>query len=136
MKSLLILTAVGALALGSQEAMSKPEPLQVFQIEELLEKHADSERSYTGFLRVPALHAGIYTLAAGARDGQSPHGEDEVYYVLKGAGKIRSGDRELPVRKGSIVYVKAKEEHRFTEITEDLELLVLFSTGPTDAPKK
>ena len=44
-------------------------------------------------------------------------------------------DRVLDVRKGSIIYVKAGEDHRFTEITEDLELLVLFSTGPTDAKK-
>ena len=60
--------------------------VQAFQIETLLEAQAASERTYTQFLRVPALHAGIYTLPAQGQDTQNPHREDEVYYVLKGEG--------------------------------------------------
>ncbi len=139
MKALLATTAWGILVLGLHQDQDPPmpqPPVQVFQIDSLLEKHKESERSYTRFLQVPALHAGIYTLPAKGRDGQSPHGEDEVYYVLKGEAKLSAGDAEHAIRKGSVIYIKAGQEHRFTEITEDLQLLVLFSTGPTDPPGK
>ena len=141
MKAMFPLIALGALALGFHQKqdppMSDPTPaVQVFQMETLLEKHRAGESSYTSFLRVPALHAGIYTLRARAVDSQAPHGEDEIYYVLKGRAKLRSKTPDRDVRPGSVIYVKAGEEHRFTEITEDLELLVLFSTGPTDPPKQ
>ena len=137
MKALLATTAWGLLALGLHQDQDPPmpqPPVQVFQIESLLEKHKENERSYTRFLQVPALNAGIYTLPAKARDGQSPHGQDEVYYVLKGKATMSGGEVEHAVRKGSVIYVKAGQEHRFTDITEDLEILVLFSTGPTDPP--
>ena len=65
--------------------------MQAFQIETLLEAQAASERTYTQFLRVPALHAGIYTLPAQGQDTQNPHREDEVYYVFKGTAKLRAG---------------------------------------------
>ena len=141
MKAMLPLIALGALTLGFHQEqdppMSDPTPaVQVFQMESLLETHRAGESSYTSFLRVPALHAGIYTLPARAVDSQSPHGEDEIYYVLKGRAKLHSNTPERNLRPGSVIYVKAGEEHRFTEITEDLELLVLFSTGPTDPPKQ
>ena len=139
MKALLATTAWGILALGLHQEQDSPPPqppVQVFHIESLLDEHRESDRSYTRFLQVTALNAGIYTLPARSRDGQSPHGQDEVYYVLKGEAKMRSGDAEHAVRKGSVIYVKAGQEHRFTDITEDLELLVLFSSAPTDPPGK
>ena len=39
-------------------------------------------RLYEEFLRVPDLSAGLYVLEAGAADPQSPHTEDELYYVI------------------------------------------------------
>ena len=138
MKTTLLLLVLCGLSPGTREPQD-PTPeaptVQAFQIETLLEAQAASERTYTQFLRVPALHAGIYTLPAQGQDTQNPHREDEVYYVFKGAAKLRAGGEDHPVKAGSILYVKANEEHRFVDISEDLEILVLFSTAPTD-PRK
>ena len=110
--------------------------MEAFEMADLLEQRERSGERYLEFLTVPTMSTGIYALPEGAVDTQQPHTEDEVYYVLKGEGKLRAGDAEHAVRKGSVIYVKAGQEHRFTEITEDLQLLVLFSTGPTDPPGK
>ena len=64
---------------------------QSFQLEELIEKQRSSSRPYLEFLRVPTLSCGIYSLPAGSRDLQSPHDEDEVYYVVTGRGRVRIG---------------------------------------------
>lgn len=91
---------------------------------------ADAERPgerYSEFLRVPALSCGIYRLRKGETDEQSPHGEDEVYYVLRGRARIRVGSEEREVRAGSVVYLPARVDHRFHDIVEDLALLVFFA---------
>jgi mannose-6-phosphate isomerase-like protein (cupin superfamily) len=82
---------------------------------------------YREILRVPALSAGVYRLAAGAADPQSPHGEDEVYYVLAGSARLRVGDEDHEAVAGRLLYVSAGVEHRFHDITDDLELLVVFA---------
>ena len=97
MKTTLLFLALGGLYLGShdpQDPTPEAPTVQVFQTETLLEEHAASERAYTQFLRVPALHAGIYTLPAETEDSQNPHREDEVYYVFKGAAKLRAGGED------------------------------------------
>lgn len=82
---------------------------------------------YFEFLRVPAMSAGVYRLPRGGKDTQSPHGEDEAYYVLRGRARIRVGAEDGEVRNGSVVYVPARINHRFYDIEEDLALLVVFA---------
>ena len=101
----------------------------LYEIDKLLAERERSGRLYHGFLRVPALHAGVYVLPAGGTDPQSPHDEDEVYYVLRGRAGFRVDGEELSVKPGDVIYVKAGAEHRFHSIEEELELLVFFSTA-------
>jgi mannose-6-phosphate isomerase-like protein (cupin superfamily) len=90
------------------------------------EMRRDGER-WREVLRASDLSLGVYRLARGATDTQAPHTEDEVYYVLSGRGVLRVDDREHPVGPGSVAYVPARAEHRFHDITEDMELLVVFA---------
>lgn len=83
--------------------------------------------SYHEILRVPSLSAGIYRLAAGAHDPQSPHTEDEIYYVLSGSARFVLGDTVQDIAAGDFIYVPAGEPHRFTDIQEALDLLVVFA---------
>lgn len=83
--------------------------------------------SYHEFLRVPAMSAGIYALSAGQPDLQEPHSEDEVYVVLTGAASFTGGPETVLVGPGSIIFVPANEGHRFHDITEDLEVVVVFA---------
>lgn len=101
----------------------------LFELEEQIELLGASGRPYREFLRVPALSCGVYTLAPGARDLQSPHDEDEVYFVVRGRGRVRVADEERPVGPGSILYVRATSDHSFFEIEEEITLLVFFGSG-------
>ena len=78
------------------------------------------------FLTREKLRAGVYRLAVGAEDGQSPHEEDEVYYVVSGKGSFTSGEKHMEVQAGDVIFVPAMEVHRFYDIRKDLELLVFF----------
>lgn len=69
----------------------------------------------------------MYALPNGGADPQSPHGEDEVYFVLEGRAQIRVGVDDRPVERGDVIYVPAHVEHRFHDIVEDLKVLVLFA---------
>jgi quercetin dioxygenase-like cupin family protein len=83
--------------------------------------------SWTEHLSVTDLSAGTYSIPAGGTDGQEPHTEDEIYVVTAGRAVLRAGGDSAPVGPGSVIYVAAGEEHRFTDITEDLAAFVLFA---------
>jgi mannose-6-phosphate isomerase-like protein (cupin superfamily) len=106
--------------------------MQAFEFSSLEEQQAQSGNLYLEFLRVPALSVGVYTLQAGQTDPQSPHNEDEVYYIAEGTGMIRVGDEDRAVESGSIVYVAAQVPHHFHSITADLKILVFFAPAETD----
>ena len=101
--------------------------MDAFELSALETQRAEGTRPYLEFLRVPALSVGLYTLGAGAVDGQSPHTEDEVYVVMTGRARITVGDEVRDVGPGSVVYVAATVPHRFHDITERLEILVVFA---------
>ncbi len=102
---------------------------EAFKLENLIAQRESTNRPWLEFLNVPSLYTGLYVLAAGAEDQQTPHDEDEVYYVIRGRGTLQVANEDMPVAPGSIIYVKAHVDHRFHHITEDLELLVFFSTA-------
>lgn len=89
------------------------------------------DRRYKEFLRVPAMSAGMYVLPAGATDGQSPHKEDEIYYVVRGRAKVRIEASETSIQTGNVIFVKAHADHRFFDIEEELVLLVVFAPAET-----
>jgi hypothetical protein len=56
----------------------------IYRIDEQQARGAALGKLYMEFLRVPSMSAGVYALKAGATDAQSPHKEDEIYYVVRG----------------------------------------------------
>ena len=105
------------------------ETWQVFDVVKLREQLSDAPVQYQEFLRVPSMSCGIYKLQAGSKDMQSPHDEDEVYFVMEGKAKMRLGSEERQIGPGSLLYVGATETHSFFEIEEDMTLLVLFASA-------
>ncbi len=99
---------------------------------DLRKRCADSGESYHEWLRIPAMSSGLYVLAAGEDDPQHPHREDEVYVVLSGAARFTGGEETAEVGPGSVIFVPAREKHRFHDITEELEVLVVFAPGETE----
>jgi mannose-6-phosphate isomerase-like protein (cupin superfamily) len=100
-------------------------------VDEMGKKQAQGSKPYLEFLKIPAMSAGLYVLAAGATDAQSPHHEDEMYYVVRGKARFRAGDEDREVCTGSILFVAAEVEHRFYDITEELAVLVFFAPAET-----
>jgi mannose-6-phosphate isomerase-like protein (cupin superfamily) len=82
-------------------------------------------------LRSELLSVGLYTLPADGVDDQTPHGEDEVYYVVSGRAKIKVSGEDHEVKPGTTLFVPARAEHRFHDIKEEL-ILVVFWAPPED----
>ena len=92
-----------------------------------LRRRAATDRPYLEFLRSAALSVGLYVLKAGEVDRQQPHREDEIYVVIRGRSRFTAGDEVRDVNPGDVIFVAAGVPHRFHDITEDLELIVVFA---------
>lgn len=137
---LLVLAAAGhlvarAVPADPPEERLTPAELQEFAIDDLLRERAETGGPWLEFLRVPTLSCGVYVLPKGGMDGQSAHERDEVYHVLEGRATLTVGPEEVPVRPGSIVFVKRGIDHRFHSIEEELKVLVFFAAGTQDPAK-
>lgn len=98
-----------------------------YQLSELEEHRSKGGELYLEFLRVPQMSAGIYVLPAGSNDPQSPHHQDEMYYVVCGRARMKVGSQNDAVAPGSVIFVPAGVEHRFYDIREELTVLVFFA---------
>lgn len=107
--------------------------MDAWELADVERERAANGRPYHEFLSVPDLSAGLYVLDAGAVDGQSPHTEDELYYVIEGRARVTVGEDERQVVPGSLVFVAARVPHRFHDIEERLVLLVAF--GPAEGSR-
>ena len=100
---------------------------EFFDFSSLAKDQAGGSNPYLEFLRVPAMSAGIYVLPAGGTDRQTPHKEDEMYYVIRGRGRMKAGSQDQAVHEGSMIFVAGGVEHRFYDIVEDITILVFFA---------
>ena len=101
--------------------------MQAFELSQLLEERKQANKLYLEFLKVSDLSVGLYVLPAGGTDPQSPHTEDEVYYVVRGKAKIMVAEQDRDVQAGSVVYVRKNVAHHFHSIEEDLTIIVFFA---------
>jgi mannose-6-phosphate isomerase-like protein (cupin superfamily) len=87
---------------------------------------------YAEWVRSQSLSAGVYRIAVGGVDDQSPHREDEVYVVTAGAAELEVEGRRTPVAPGTVAFVPRRAEHRFVDVTADLEVTVVFAPPESD----
>lgn len=107
--------------------------MEAFELNQVIAQHGAGGEAYHQFLSRGSLSLGLYVLPAGGDDPQSPHAEDEVYYVVSGRATIRVGDEDRPVKAGSMVFVARNVPHRFHAIEDELRLLVFFAPEHTPA---
>lgn len=88
---------------------------------------------YHELFRAVDMSAGVYRIAAGSEDAQRPHTEDELYFVLAGRARFTSGGETVAVAPGDVLYVPARERHRFHDVEGELALLVVF--GPAEGAR-
>ncbi|NHK28666.1 cupin domain-containing protein [Parvularcula flava] len=92
-----------------------------------LAEKTDLPVQYREFLRIPEMSAGLYRLKKGEKDPQTPHRQDEAYYVINGRGQFTVDGETAAVGPGAFLYVARMVEHRFHDIEEDMDILVLFA---------
>jgi mannose-6-phosphate isomerase-like protein (cupin superfamily) len=105
-----------------------------FDLEDVRARRVATGSPYLEFVRTTDLSVGLYELPAGGVDRQSPHTEDEIYYVVRGAATIRVDSTEHRVGPGSIIFVPAGVVHQFHDIEADLVIVVAF--GPAEASRR
>ena len=111
--------------------------MDLHHLADLLADQSAAGRPYLEFLRSDSLSVGLYVLRAREVDRQQPHREDEIYVVMRGRSRFEAGDDDREVNPGDVIFVAAHVPHRFHDITEDLELIVVFAppeTAPADTP--
>jgi len=104
--------------------------VDLYHLADLSRTQSASGRAYLEFQRSPDLSTGLYVLPAGGTDLQSPHTEDEIYYVIEGTARMRVDSDERSVATGDVIFVPAGAPHRFVDITAELRLVVVF--GPAE----
>lgn len=120
---------VFSLAMSLPLAAQSPPPGASFALADLTAKLTDTGRSWIEFLTRNSLSCGLYRLAKGATDGQSPHARDEVYYVIEGRAKLDIAGNKHDAGTGAVLFVAAGVPHRFVDIEADLTTLVFFSNS-------
>jgi mannose-6-phosphate isomerase-like protein (cupin superfamily) len=68
-------------------------------------------------------------LTPGEEDTQTPHDDDEVYFVIRGDGYLKISDKNYAVSEGKAYYVQKGIPHKFFGNKKELVVLYFFS-GP------
>lgn len=109
------------------DADHRQENMDAFDMPQIEEAHAQNGELYHEFFRANRLSVGLYVLEAGAPDPQSPHTEDEIYYIVSGSATVQVDGEDRLVSAGSVIYVDAHIDHRFHSVTEELKVIVVFA---------
>ncbi len=71
-----------------------------------------------------SMRLGMY--APRGYDPQSPHDQDELYFVLSGSGVLVHDDQRSRFKAGDALFVAAGIEHRFEDFSDDFATWVVF----------
>jgi len=67
-------------------------------------------------------------------DTQTPHAQDELYFVHSGSGTFAIGEQRHPFAPGTCFFVPAGVAHRFEEFSPDFSTWVVFWGPPGGEP--
>ena len=68
----------------------------------------------------------VEVFAPRGSDNQQPHEQDELYFVAAGHADFIHEGRRMSVRAGDVLFVPARDRHRFEEISDDFVTWVVF----------
>ncbi len=100
----------------------------VYQLPEIMADIRPESVAFKEFLRTPSMSCAVYYVPAGSKELQSAHEEDELYFIVAGKGRLRIGEADHAVTKGTLMYVCASCDHAFFDVEEDLTALAFFGT--------
>jgi len=59
-------------------------------------------------------------------DPQTPHRQDELYFVISGSAELVADGTRLPAAPGAVFFVPAGVTHRFEDFSADFATWVVF----------
>lgn len=104
-----------------------------YSVSELDDTRKLTKEPWIEFQRSADLSTGLYVLQAGEVDEQVPHTEDEIYVAVTGRARFETASGSVDVEPGTVLFVPANEQHRFVDVTETLQLVVVF--GPAEGAR-
>jgi mannose-6-phosphate isomerase-like protein (cupin superfamily) len=100
-----------------------------FDTKKYINEIRNSDGYFHTFLNRKNIAAGVLVLEPGEEDTQTPHDDDEVYYVIRGDGYLKINDKDYDVSEGMAYYVRKDVPHKFFGNKKELVVLYFFS-GP------
>jgi uncharacterized RmlC-like cupin family protein len=121
--------------------MSAPNPGQKWNIPDVMKQLGTLEtligdhEAKPGVPATSTMSLHLYRLAAKQSDNQTPHSQEELYYILLGSRTLSlyygtANEKRVQADVGDIIYVPANVPHRF-EGSDELITLVFFAPSFT-----
>ncbi|MDQ2052246.1 cupin domain-containing protein [Natronolimnohabitans sp. A-GB9] len=76
-----------------------------------------------------------YRETTAGQKGSRKHTQDELYYVLTGAGTIMVGEKTYSVAAGDLLSVEEGVSHDIVEVDEELIVLKVFADSDTSTER-
>lgn len=95
----------------------------------LLQARAAARTTKDGKRFAPIAQQGSLRLLCSfplAPNEQSPHAQDELYFVVQGQGVLFHDGKREPFNAGDAMFVAAGVEHHFEDFSDDLAVWVAF----------
>ena len=61
---------------------------------------------------------------------QTPHAQDEIYFVVRGRGVLSHDGKREPFESGDLLFVAAGIEHQIEDISKDFAMWRVFYGSP------
>ncbi len=100
-----------------------------YDLETYLAKIKKSSSYFSTFIDKESLSAGVLLLKPGEKDTQTPHANDEIYFIISGNGFLKIKNKDYSVSKNKLFFVAKNVKHFFHGNSEDLQVLYFFG-GP------
>jgi mannose-6-phosphate isomerase-like protein (cupin superfamily) len=103
-----------------------PDAEWLFPLEDVATNLPDAAASlrFTYALRRGTMKLGLY--APRGEDDQTPHRQDELYFVVSGSGFFLKNGIRKPFAPDDAIFVEAGAEHRFEDFSPDFAAWVVF----------
>lgn len=104
---------------------------KIFDLDLILQTLDNKGKSdyFLDFMHNSSFEAGVLRLNPDQKDIQGPHSEDELYFVVEGAGYINILEKNHEIKKGSCIFVPSKTRHYFHGNKDRLVVLYVFSVS-------
>jgi mannose-6-phosphate isomerase-like protein (cupin superfamily) len=108
---------------NQRASMSKSNRSRVISVAETQATIPPAEHAVIAFRRGPLDIALSFPVRPRR---QTPHAQDEIYFIIRGRGWLIHDGKRDPFESGDLLFVAAGIEHQFEDISEDFAIWRVF----------